>query len=142
MIIANAMNACAQAIERFRSEILAHVGQIEAGLSLGAEARRHRLAVSSERRLRKPAAPARHDEVARAGVDPRGHGGHGGFGRQSGLRRHIPIRRRGDDPGGLRQSRVLSPTVLMRSHAFSPAAQLTLRPAEAGPQAAGSAPLK
>lgn len=37
MIIANAMNACAKAIERFRAEILAHVGQIEAGLSLGAE---------------------------------------------------------------------------------------------------------
>ena len=36
MIIANAMNACAQAIERFRAEIVAHVGQIEAGLSLGA----------------------------------------------------------------------------------------------------------
>jgi putative ABC transport system permease protein len=37
MIIANAMNACAQALERFRAEILAHVGQVEAGLSLGAE---------------------------------------------------------------------------------------------------------
>jgi energy-coupling factor transporter ATP-binding protein EcfA2 len=37
MIIANAMNACAQAAERFRAEIVAHVGQIEAGLSLGAE---------------------------------------------------------------------------------------------------------
>ncbi|UPJ74143.1 ABC transporter permease [Bradyrhizobium sp. 187] len=37
MIIANAMNACAQAIERLRAEVLAHVGQIEAGLSLGAE---------------------------------------------------------------------------------------------------------
>lgn len=37
MIIANAMNACAQAIERLRAEIFAHVGQIEAGLSLGAE---------------------------------------------------------------------------------------------------------
>jgi putative ABC transport system permease protein len=36
MIIANAMNACAQAIERFRAEIIAHVGQVEAGLSLGA----------------------------------------------------------------------------------------------------------
>jgi putative ABC transport system permease protein len=36
MIIANAMNACAQASERFRSECLAHVGQIEARLSLGA----------------------------------------------------------------------------------------------------------
>jgi putative ABC transport system permease protein len=37
MIIANAMNSCAQAIERFRAEIIAHVGQIEAALSLGAE---------------------------------------------------------------------------------------------------------
>ena len=37
MMIANAMNACAQAVERFRAEILSHVGQIEAGLSLGAE---------------------------------------------------------------------------------------------------------
>jgi len=32
MIIANAMNACAQAVERFRAEILMHVGQVEAGL--------------------------------------------------------------------------------------------------------------
>jgi len=37
MIIANAMNACAQAVERLRAEIVAHVGLIEAGLSLGAE---------------------------------------------------------------------------------------------------------
>ncbi len=37
MIIANAMNAFAQAAERFRAEIVSHVGQIEAGLSLGAE---------------------------------------------------------------------------------------------------------
>jgi uncharacterized protein (TIGR00245 family) len=37
MMIANAMNACAQAVERFRAEILVHVGQIEAGLSLGAD---------------------------------------------------------------------------------------------------------
>ncbi len=37
MIIANAMNACAQAMERFRADVLAHVGQIEAGLSLGAD---------------------------------------------------------------------------------------------------------
>ncbi|VIO76393.1 putative iron export permease protein FetB [Bradyrhizobium ivorense] len=37
MIIANAMNACAQAIERFRAEIVAHTGHIEAALSLGAE---------------------------------------------------------------------------------------------------------
>lgn len=37
MIIANAMNACAQAMERFRADVTAQVGQIEAGLALGAE---------------------------------------------------------------------------------------------------------
>ena len=37
MILANAMNACAQATERFRAEVTAHVGQIEAGLALGAD---------------------------------------------------------------------------------------------------------
>jgi putative ABC transport system permease protein len=37
MIIANSMNACAQAMERFRSDVLSHVGQIEAALCLGAE---------------------------------------------------------------------------------------------------------
>jgi putative ABC transport system permease protein len=37
MIIANAMNACAQAAERFRADVGANVGQIETGLALGAE---------------------------------------------------------------------------------------------------------
>jgi putative ABC transport system permease protein len=37
MIIATAMNACAQAAERFRADVTAHVGQVEAGLALGAE---------------------------------------------------------------------------------------------------------
>jgi hypothetical protein len=37
MIIAYAMNACAQAMERFKADVTAHVGQIEAGLALGAE---------------------------------------------------------------------------------------------------------
>ena len=36
MIIANAMNACAQSMERFRADVRAHAGEIEAGLSLGA----------------------------------------------------------------------------------------------------------
>jgi putative ABC transport system permease protein len=39
MIIANAMNACAQSVERFRADVTAHVGQIEAGLALGADPR-------------------------------------------------------------------------------------------------------
>lgn len=38
MIVANCMNACAQAMERYRSDVFAHVGQIEAALSLGASA--------------------------------------------------------------------------------------------------------
>ncbi len=37
MIIANAMNACAQAAERFRADVTAHVGQIDAALALGAD---------------------------------------------------------------------------------------------------------
>jgi putative ABC transport system permease protein len=36
MIIANSMNTSAQALERFRAEIISHTGQIEAGLALGA----------------------------------------------------------------------------------------------------------
>src|SRR5258708_23472596 len=39
MIIANAMNACAQSVERFRADVTGHVGQIEAGLALGADPR-------------------------------------------------------------------------------------------------------
>jgi putative ABC transport system permease protein len=37
--IANAMSACAQSVERFKSDVAAHVGQIEAGLALGVESR-------------------------------------------------------------------------------------------------------
>ena len=37
MIIANAMNACAQAMERFGADVKAHVGLIETGLALGAD---------------------------------------------------------------------------------------------------------
>lgn len=37
MIIANAMNACAQAAERFRADVTSHVGEVEAALTLGAE---------------------------------------------------------------------------------------------------------
>lgn len=37
MMIANAMNTLALALERFRAEVHAHVGEIEAGLALGAD---------------------------------------------------------------------------------------------------------
>lgn len=36
MIIANAMNACAQAAERFRADVTTHIGQVETALALGA----------------------------------------------------------------------------------------------------------
>jgi putative ABC transport system permease protein len=37
MVIANMMNASGQAAERFRADVGAHVGEIEAGLALGAD---------------------------------------------------------------------------------------------------------
>jgi putative ABC transport system permease protein len=39
MLIANGMNSGALALDRFRSELESHVGQIEAALALGADAR-------------------------------------------------------------------------------------------------------
>ncbi len=37
MVIGNAMNACAQAAERFRADVTAHVGEVETSLALGAD---------------------------------------------------------------------------------------------------------
>jgi putative ABC transport system permease protein len=37
MLIANAMNSNALALDRFKAEVLSHSGQIEAGLALGAK---------------------------------------------------------------------------------------------------------
>lgn len=37
MLIANSMNSVAQALERFRSDVTAHTGQVEAALALGAD---------------------------------------------------------------------------------------------------------
>jgi putative ABC transport system permease protein len=39
MLIANAMNTNSLALNRFRSDVLAHVGEVESALALGAEAR-------------------------------------------------------------------------------------------------------
>src|SRR5260370_35008094 len=39
MLIANAMNTSGLALNRFRSDVLAHVGEIEAALSLGPDPR-------------------------------------------------------------------------------------------------------
>ncbi|MBV8754565.1 MAG: ABC transporter permease [Hyphomicrobiales bacterium] len=37
MVIGNAMNACAQAAERFRADVIARIGEVETGLALGAD---------------------------------------------------------------------------------------------------------
>ena len=37
MVIGNAMNACAQAAERFRADVIARVGEVETSLALGAD---------------------------------------------------------------------------------------------------------
>jgi putative ABC transport system permease protein len=40
MLIANAMNANSLAMNRFRSDVLAHIGEVETALALGADAKR------------------------------------------------------------------------------------------------------
>jgi Uncharacterised protein family (UPF0014) len=75
VIIANAMNACAQAAERFRADVAEHVGQIEA------------------------CSPSGHAEVAGSGVDTWCDGRNGCFWHQPGLRRDLSIHYRRHDPG-------------------------------------------
>jgi putative ABC transport system permease protein len=130
MIIANAMNACAQAIERFRAEIVAHVGHIEAGLSLGAEptatvAPYLQSAVYASllprldmmKSLGLVWIPGVMAGMVVSGVSPV----------YAGIYQFIVVAMI------LAASGItgLVATVLMRSRAFSPAAQLILRPAEA-----------
>jgi putative ABC transport system permease protein len=141
MIIANAMNACAQAIERFRAEILAHVGHIEAGLSLGAEP-----AVTVSPYLQSAVYASllpRLDMMKSLGLVwiP-------------GVMAGMVVSGASPVYAGIYQFVVVAmilaasgitglvATVLMRSRAFSPAAQLTLRPAEAPASSRQSAPLK
>jgi putative ABC transport system permease protein len=57
MIIANAMNACAQAMERFRADVTANVGLIETGLALWGRPSRDSGTLCSKCRLREPASP-------------------------------------------------------------------------------------
>jgi putative ABC transport system permease protein len=141
MIIANAMNACAQAIERFRSKSSPMSARSRRGLSLGAEP-----AVTVSPYLQSAVYTSllpRLDMMKSLGLVwiP-------------GVMAGMVVSGASPVYAGIYQFVVVAmilaasgitglvATVLMRSHAFSPAAQLTLRPAEAGPQATGSAPLK
>jgi ABC-type iron transport system FetAB permease component len=105
MIIANAMNACAQAAERFRADVTAHVGQVEAGLALGAEpAATVAPYVQSAVYASLSAAP-RYAKVAWARVDTRRDGRHGGVGREPRLCWYLSIHHRRHDPRRLRHHR-------------------------------------
>jgi hypothetical protein len=98
MIIANAMNACGQSIERFRADVTFAFRLHRGGAGAGRGPSGGHSPVFRKRGLREPASPSRHVEIARAGLDTWRDGRNGGFGRQPGLRRHLSVRRRGDDP--------------------------------------------
>jgi putative ABC transport system permease protein len=100
MIIANAMNSCAQAIERFRAEILAHLGHVEAALSLGAEP-----AVSVAPYLQSAVYASLLPRLDMMKSHSRRHGRHGGVGHEPALCGHLPVHRGRDDPRGLRHHR-------------------------------------
>jgi putative ABC transport system permease protein len=139
MIIANAMNACAQAAERFRAEIIAHVGQIEAGLSLGA-APPVTVAPYLQRAVYASLLP-RLDMMKSLGLVwiPGVMAGmvlSGASPVYAGIYQFIIVAMIFAASG----IAGLVVTMLMRSRVFSPSAQLLLRPGEAsGPKAEGAA---
>jgi putative ABC transport system permease protein len=105
MIIANAMNACSQSIERFRADVTAHVGQVEAGLALGADP-----AVTVAPYVQSAVYASllpRLDMLKSLGLVwiPGGDGRHDGVGCQPGLCRHLPVHHRRDDLGRIRHHR-------------------------------------
>ena len=135
MIIANAMNSCAQSIERFKADVTAHVGQIEAGLALGADPRvtvapyvRSAVYASLLPRLDMLKSlglvwiPGVMAGMMVSGASPV----------YAGIYQFIIVAMI------LAASGIsgLVVTLLMRTRAFSPAAQLTLRPRAAAPTAA------
>ena len=98
MILANAMNACAQSVERFRADVTAHVAAIlRRGWRL-APTRSGSSALFPKRGLRELTSASRHAE-SWLGLDTGRDGRNDGVGRQSRLRGHISIRHRGNDPG-------------------------------------------
>lgn len=134
MVIANAMNSCAQAAERFRADVLANAGRIEAALTLGAEpsvavAPFVRSAVYAcllprldmMKSLGLVWIPGVMAGMMVSGANPL----------HAGLYQFVIV------ATILASSGVtgLVTVLLMRARAFSPAAQLTLRPGEASSQA-------
>src|SRR5258707_150606 len=102
MIIANAMNACAQSIERFSADVTAHVGQVEAGPALGGEPAGTVAAFLQNAGY--PSLPPRLFILQSLGLDTGRDGRHDGVGCQSDLCRHLPVYHRRHDLSGIGHS--------------------------------------
>jgi putative ABC transport system permease protein len=129
MIIANAMNTSALALDRFRAEVEAHTGQIEAGLALGAssniviapyvQAAVEASVIPSVNNLRSLGIvwiPGLMAGMVLAGSDPL----------EAAIYQFVVIAMIFATSG---TTSILC-TLLVRSHVFSPNEQLTLRPEE------------
>ena len=102
MLIANAMNTNGLALNRFRSDVLAHVGEIETAFALGAEARTS-VSPYVQASFEASLIPA-HRFAALSGhrVDSGSDGRNVAFWRQAGLCGHLPVRGAGHDLRGFR----------------------------------------
>ena len=102
MLIANAMNTNGLALNRFRSDVLAHAGEIETALALGAEAR-HSVSPYVQASFEASLIPAI-DSMRSLGhrLDSRTDGGHVALRRSSCLCGHLPVCGAGHDFRGIR----------------------------------------
>ncbi|MEZ4869456.1 MAG: ABC transporter permease [Caldilineaceae bacterium] len=129
ILIANAMNTAALALDRFRAEVEAHTGQIEAGLALGAapnvvlapyvQATVQASLIPSLNNLRSLGIvwiPGLMAGMVLAGSDPL----------EAAIYQFVVIALL----YATAVTTALLCTMFVRSHAFSPAEQLTLRPEE------------
>jgi UDP-glucose/iron transport system permease protein len=129
MIIANSMNTSALALDRFRAEVEAHTGQIEAGLALGGvantviapyvQAAVQASMIPSANNLRSLGIvwiPGVMAGMVLSGIDPV----------QAAIYQFVIVAMLFATAG----ITALLCTLFVRSHAFSPAEQLVLRPGE------------
>ena len=117
------------AAERFTADVVAHAGEVEAGLALGADPAAF-ARLYAKRRVRVAPATPRHAEVAGVGLDTRRHGRDDGVRRQPDLRRHLPVHHRCHDIGRVghhraRRNRTRPHTRLFACGAIDPAARTT-----------------
>src|SRR5437868_9140092 len=96
MLIANAMNTNGLALNRFRSDVLAHVGEIETALALGAEAR-NSVSPYVQASFEASLIPAIDSLRSLGIVWSRADGGHAAVRRPTGVCGHLPVCRAGHD---------------------------------------------